>query len=558
MSQTAQPFDAVSLRVLWARLISITDEGVSALVRTSFSPIVSESFDLSVILLDADGHSMAQGTQSIPSFTGCAPATLRHMLARFPPETLRPGDVVATNDPWMGTGHIFDINVMRPVFRQGRIVAYVISVTHLPDIGGTGYGASGSTQFEEGLLIPASKIVDGGSVVQFFVDLIEANTRVPDEVLGDIMANVTCTELSARQLLEFMDEYDIKDLAPLSAAIRAQSEQAVRQGISRMNDGRYTNEIRIEGADEPALLACQIDVQGDSILIDFAGTSPAVRRGMNSPLCFTNAYANFAIKCLAAPAVPNNEGSTQPVTLTAPAGCILNPDRPFPTGAKHTSGYFVMPLIFGTLADASPETAQADSGMINVFNCQGRHRDGMPISTMFFASGGFGAMSRRDGLPTMSHPANNTGVSVEMWERMTSMVLEQKVLVPDSGGPGESRGGLGQATVLKNESGHPMTVHLMGFRTEFAAQGLHGGQPGRLREARINGRLVDPKARLTLMPGDTMSRIEAGGGGYGSPFERLPELVLSDVVNGYVTAQGARRDYGVDVDLERMTARRRS
>ena len=557
MSQKAQSFDAVSLRVMWARLISITDEGVSALVRTSFSPIVSESFDLSVIVLDAEGHSMAQGTQSIPSFTGCAPATLQHMLERFPPETLRPGDVVATNDPWKGTGHIFDINVMRPVFRRGRIVAYVISVTHLPDIGGTGYGASSTTQFEEGLLIPATKIVEGGTVNRFIVELVEANTRVPDQVLGDIMANVTCTELSARQLLEFMDEYGIADLAPLSGAIRAQSEQAVRQGISRMRDGRYTNEFPIEGVDEPAKLACRIDVQGDSIHVDLAGTSPAVRLGMNSPLCFTNAYANFAIKCLAAPQVPNNEGSTQPVTVTAPAGCILNPDRPFPTGAKHTSGYFVMPLIFGALADASPETAQADSGMINVFNCQGIHRDGMPISTMYFASGGFGAMSRHDGLPTMSHPANNTGVSVEMWERMTSLALEKKVLVPDSGGPGASRGGLGQATVLKNESGNPFTVHLMGFRTEFPAQGLHGGQSGHLREARINGELVDPKARLKLMPGDVMSRIEAGGGGYGDPFKRPPEQVLNDVINGYVTPEGALRDYGVEIDLENMTARRR-
>ena len=557
MSQKERSFDAVSLRVMWARLISITDEGVSALVRTSFSPIVSESFDLSVIVLDAEGHSMAQGTQSIPSFTGCAPATLQHMLERFPPETLRPGDVVATNDPWMGTGHIFDINVMRPVFRRGRIVAYVISVTHLPDIGGTGYGASSTTQFEEGLLIPATKIVEGGTVNRFIVELIEANTRVPDQVLGDIMANVTCTELSARQLLEFMDEYGIDDLAPLSAAIRTQSEQAVRQGISRMRDGRYTNEFPIEGVDEPAKLACQIDVRGDSIHVDLAGTSAAVRRGMNSPLCFTNAYANFAIKCLAAPQVPNNEGSTQPVTVTAPAGCILNPDRPFPTGAKHTSGYFVMPLIFGALADASPETAQADSGMINVFNCQGVHRDGMPISTMYFASGGFGAMSRHDGLPTMSHPANNTGVSVEMWERMTSLALEKKELVPDSGGPGAARGGLGQATVMKNESGNPFTVHLMGFRTEFAAQGLHGGGAGHLREARINGELVDPKARLKLMPGDVMSRIEAGGGGYGEPFKRPPEQVLADVVNGYVSVEGALRDYGVDVDLEQMTARRR-
>ena len=274
-------FDAVSLGIMWDRLVSITDEIHSALVRSSFSTIVRESGDLSVILLDAEGNSLAQGSYSVPSFTGTAAPTLGHMLAKFPPETLSPGDVIATNDAWMGTGHLYDINVMRPVFRDGRIVGYTMSITHLPDIGGPGFGASASEIYHEGIRLPICKLVRAGELDQTIIDIVRNNVRVPEQVFGDLMANVTCNEVGGRQLLEFMDEYGLDEISTLSAAVRSQAEQTIRERLAEIPDGTYENSLQIEGIDEPLTLSCRIEVNGDDITLDFAGTSPVVEKGIN-------------------------------------------------------------------------------------------------------------------------------------------------------------------------------------------------------------------------------------------------------------------------------------
>ncbi|MEE2688409.1 MAG: hydantoinase B/oxoprolinase family protein, partial [Pseudomonadota bacterium] len=191
MSGDPKSFDAVSLGILWDRLVSIADEIVSTLVRTSFSTIVSESYDLTVVILDRDGRLLAQGSYSVPVFIGTAPRTLRYMLEKFPPKTLRPGDVICTNDPWMGTGHLFDINVMRPVFRNGEIAGYTMSITHLPDIGGMGFGAAASEIYHEGLRLPICKLVRESETDPFILDLVRTNVRTPDATIGDLMANVT-------------------------------------------------------------------------------------------------------------------------------------------------------------------------------------------------------------------------------------------------------------------------------------------------------------------------------------------------------------------------------
>ena len=211
--------DAVSLGIMWDRLVALTDEIVTSLVRSSFSMIVREGYDLSVVVLDPEANVMAQGTYSIPAFTGTAAPTLKHMLNRFPPETLRPGDVIATNDAWIGTGHLFDINVMRPVFRSDRIVGYSMSITHLPDIGGVGLSAVATDIFLEGLRLPICKLVREGEIDDFILDLFRMNSRVPDQTIGDIMANLTANEVGGRHLLEFMDEYGLDDLMPLSRVI---------------------------------------------------------------------------------------------------------------------------------------------------------------------------------------------------------------------------------------------------------------------------------------------------------------------------------------------------
>ncbi len=546
MPKRVEDFDAVGLSILWDRLVSITDEIVSSLVRTSFSTIVAESYDLSVVLLDAEARLIAQGKFSVPVFIGTAPRTLGYMLEKFPPETLRPGDVIATNDPWIGTGHIFDISVMRPVFLGDRLVGYTMSITHLPDIGGIGFGTAAREIYHEGLRLPICKLASAGAVDPFILDLVRANVRVPDQVVGDLMANVTCNEVGGRQLLEFMDEYGLDDLEALSAAIRETSERAIRAKIGAIRDGVYLNRIRIEGTDQPITLACRVEVAGEDVRIDFDGTGPTVDRGINVPLCYTNAMALYAIKCLAGPAIPNNQGSVLPISVRAPPGSILNALPPSPTGGRHIVGHFVPPLIFGALADAAPNQVQADCGTMDLMTFQGTHRDGRPVSTIYFAAGGFGALSGRDGWDTIPGPSNMAVVPVEVWETLTATTIESKTLLADSGGPGASRGGMGQEVVLRNDTGHPMAVFAMANRTEFPPLGMAGGRPGRLRQHRINGRTVDPKGHHVLAPGDRIALAQAGGGGFGDPALRPRAAVQADLRAGLISPAAAKREYGVE------------
>jgi N-methylhydantoinase B len=539
--------DAISLGIMWDRMISITDEIVSTLVRTSFSTIVREAYDLTAVVTDAEGHLLAQGRWSAPPFIGTAPLTMAHTMAKFPPESLKPGDVLATNDPWMGTGHMYDITVMRPVFQGKKLVAYTMSITHLPDIGGAGFGTTATEIYHEGLRLPLCKLLREGEVDQYLLELIAANVRVPEQVIGDVMANVACNEVGGRQVLEFMDEYDLDDLSEISAAIRGQSERMTREAIVNIKDGTYRNSIRIEGIDAPITLACRVDVEGDSVRIDMEGTDAAVRRGINVPYCYTNAMSLYSMKCLTVPSLPNNEGSTKPISVAAPKGCILNAQPPSPTGGRHIIGHFVSPLIFGALAEAAPEIVQADTGMIDLMNFVGTHKNGRGVSTIYFAAGGFGACADHDGPPTLPGPSNMAVVPTEVWEGVTSTLIEKRELLADSGGAGKARGGLGQEIVIRNDSGHPMTIFSMANRSEFPPLGLLGGENGPLREHRVNGAVIHPKGQQTLAPGDRVTMHEPGGGGFGPAKERPREKVLADVKNGFVSPEGAWRDYGVKV-----------
>jgi len=541
-------YDPIALGIQWDRLIAIADEIINALVRTSFSTNVRESYDLSCVVFDAKGRAIAQGAYSVPSFTGTAPATLAYMLQRFPPETLAPGDVIATNDPWMGTGHLFDINVMQPVFRRGKLVGYTLSITHLPDIGGAGFSATAREVYEEGLRLPIVKLVRAGVIDETLIEIVRTNVRVAEQTIGDLMANVTCTNVGARMLVEFMDEYRIDDLAPLADAILAYSERAIRDELRRIPAGVYTHAIDIEGHAEALRLACSIRIADGEAHADFAGSSDAVPAAINVPLCYTRAMTCHAIKCLTTPKIPNNQGSVRPIHATAPLGSILNPVSPSPTGGRHIIGHFVNPLVYGALAPALPHRVQGDSGMLNLINVQGRTREGVGVSSIFFASGGFGALKGIDGQATTPAPSNMTGTPVEVWENLTGMFVESKELLPDSGGPGEFRGGLGQRIALINDSGHPMTVSCLAGRTEFAPAGMLGGRPGGMRAIAINGKPVHPKGRYILAPGDRIDTIEAGGGGYGDPHQRRREAVAADLRQGFVSPAAAKREYGFDAE----------
>ena len=305
---------------------------------------------------------------------------------------------------------------------------------------------------------------------------------------------------------------------------------------------RHVAKWEIEGTDGPLTLACRIQVTGDALSVDFEGTAPSVRQGINVPFCYTQAMVLYSIKCLTVPELPNNGGSVVPISVTAPDGCLLNAQPPSPTGARHMVGHFVSPLLFGALANAVPGQVQADCGMLDLMTFQGRHRDGHDVSTIYFASGGFGALDGRDGAETTPGPSNMAVVPVEVWETLTSTTVERKHLLADSGGAGTYRGGLGQEVVIRNDSGHLMNVFCMANRTDFPPLGLMGGKNGGAREHRINDVPVDPKGHHELAPGDRVTLIQAGGGGFGPPSGRANGAIDADLAEGFVTPEGVARD----------------
>ena len=547
--------DPITLGILWDRLISITDQIVSSLEKCSFSLLVRDGGDLSCLLFDAQGRSLAQGTFSTGAFTGTGPATLRHMLDQFPPETLEPGDVIMTNDPWIGTGHLFDICVMRPVFRGRRLVGYTMSITHLPDIGGLGWSMTSSEIYEEGLRLPICKIVKAGELNEELMELIRANVRTPDMTAGDLMANVSCTGVGGRLLVEFMDEYGIDDLGPLSRQIIDQSEKAMREKIKAIPDGVYDHELLADPTMEDVRIACRVNVSGDAIHIDYDGTGPSMRAGANVPLCYTRAYSIYAIKCLTTPNIPNNEGSFRPITVSAPEGCILNAQPPSPTAGRHLYGHFTTIAVFGALG--AVQDVPAEPGMGGGGPCHGVLRNGRPFASYIgYQAGGLGAHVDADGGSAMPAPYNARGIPIEVLEDFTDLTVVQNELSCDSGGPGEFRGGLGPVQVVTNDSGHPMTVDFLGTRSRYAARGRNGGKPGGLRKLLINGEETPYGRQMVINPGDQVSMVEAGGGGYGDPRRRPVEKVLKDVKHGLVSVEGALRDYGIAVDPTKLTARR--
>lgn len=557
--------DEVTLTIQWDRLMSIVDEIFLSLIRTSFSTIVREAYDLCCAVFDRQGLLLAQATYSAPSFIGTLPQTVQHFLKRFPPDTLRPGDVLITNDPWIGTGHVYDVSVVQPVFRGDELVAFSGTVTHLPDIGGLGFSSVAREVYEEGLRIPPMKLVAEGRLNETLLTLIRENVRVPEQTLGDLHANIAANHTGARLLVELMDEYALKSLDPVSEAIRSRSEAAIRQEIQRIPDGRYPSQFRIEGFDGAIDISCAVEVQGDEVSIDFAGTGPTVPAGVNVPFCYTYAFSAYAIKCITTPTLPNNDGSIRPVKVTAPQGCILNAMPPAATGGRHAVGHFVPFAVWGALADVVPERLAAETGMMNLLNFTGRDLRGRPFANICFSSGGFGARASKDGIPTTMGPSNVAVTSVEALESSTGLLVRCKELRGDSGGPGQFRGGLGQRIEIQNRSASPVVVACFGNRTSFPAAGYLGGQPGALRQLRIEEKAIHPKGRhvlypgeQVLLPGQTLTLLDAGAGGFGDPFARRIESVVADVREGYVSPEAALRDYGVEVDTSRWAGKRRS
>jgi N-methylhydantoinase B len=531
-------FNAVTLEMLWTRLISITDEAAAALVRTSFSTVVRESNDFACVLTDEHGRSLAQATDSIPSFIGTVPRTITHFLKEYPPAELKPGDVLITNDIWLGTGHLPDITVAKPIFHGRKLVGFAGSVAHSPDIGGRMRSPDAREVYEEGLQIPVMKALQAGKMDATLERILRKNVRVPDQVMGDLYAQFTGLTLMEHRVMALLKEHKLKSLAELGHEIHSRSEKAMRAAIREVPNGVYRQTALSDGIAEPIKLEMELTVRDDSIEIDFAGSAPQVMRAINVCMAYTVAYTSFGVKAVLAPHIPNNDGVLRPIKIKAPYGSIANSKPPAAGGARALIGHFFPMMVIQALSQALPERVIATVGSpLWCINASGHRADGSPFANMFFTNGGYGAAHGRDGAHVLSWPSNVSSTPVEMIEQLVPLKVHYRQFRVDSGGDGEFRGGNGQEVLFENRAPGPVTVAFLAERTrpETAPMGIAGGGAGACGELIIDGKKVDPKSQHYIEHGGTVLIRTPAGGGYGRPGKRSQESKAADRSEGFVS-----------------------
>jgi len=532
---------AYVLEILWNRLLSIAEEQAQVLMRTAFSTIVREAGDLSAAVFDRRGRMVAQARTGTPGHINTMARGMRFFLEEFPLETIEPGDVLISNDPYKLAGQLNDMCVVTPVFQGARVVAFFASCCHMVDIGGVGLTADAREVFEEGLHVPFCKFHMRGIENRDVARFIRSNVRTPDEVIGDIYAQISAGEIGANRLRQLLGEFELVDIEGLSDEIITRSERAMREAIGLFPAGRFEFACMNDGFDEPIRLEVAIERRGENIVVDFAGTASALPRGINVPLAYTTAYSSYAIKCIVAPDVPNNEGSLLPIQVTAPDGSILNPRHPAPTAARHLLGHFLPSVIFGALEKAFPDGVPADSAAgLWVTQLTGRRLDGENFAFAFFACGGMGARPTKDGLSVTSFPSGIQNVSTEVIESVAPVVFHERQLRPDSGGAGRYRGGLGQVIRFEVRTDGPYNLSAMYDRIIYAPRGSSGGENGANGAVLLLGkRGVSPKGRSTVEPGEEVTLLLPGGGGFGPASQRPAAAIEADIADGYVSASAA-------------------
>ena len=547
-------FDPVRLELVKNGIGSVVDEMVLTVVRVAYSSIMKDTMDISSAFCDREGRMIQQGL-SLPLHLGSFPDAMDAVRAEFG-DRIAPGDVIILNDPYHGGMHLPDIFMFQPIFADDHLLGYGVVVAHHNSVGGRvpGSSAADSTEiFQEGLRIPVVKLYEGGVFNETLQKIIGLNVRIPDVVLGDLQAQVSACRIAERGMLELIGRYGVSELERYFEELLDYSEREARRAIRSIPNGtyRFTDFLDDDGInmDQPVNVCVSIRVEGDEVTVDFDGTSPQVRGAINSTLSFAKSAVYFSIRSIMDSDVPNNSGFMRPIHVVAPPGCLVNPQPPAACAARGVSGFRVIDAMFGALAQAVPEAVRAaGEGGTTSYSIGGYDSEGRFVLFREAVMGAWGAGCNREGIDGVANPAANiSNAPVELVENQAPIRVERYELVPDSGGPGKWRGGLSVERQLRF-LGKEATLQLRSDRRRHRPYGLAGGGPGAPSDNFLDdggwGNLPT-KFTMPLKNGQAFRHTTAGGGGYGNPLERDPNLVLADVRNGKVSPESAEKNYGV-------------
>lgn len=555
-----QKFDPITLEILWRRLISVVDEADSTVARTAFSSLLRDAHDYTCMFTDRKGRELAQGTFATPGQSGAMALGIKNLVKRMPSDSYKPGDVFITNDPWALAGHLNDVCVMSPIFHKEILTAFTACVFHHSDIGGR-VSSDNHDVYEDGLFIPLVKLYEADVLNEAVIEMIRWNVRTPDEVIGDIRSQIAANHVCAEKICQMLDEYGLDGLDDLADEIIGRTETSMREAIDKVPDGVYLAEGIIEQMEgkENVVVKVAVEVKGSDIVVDLDGSSPQVDWGGNVVYNFTYAYVFMALKSMFDPDIPNNDGCTEPISMKAPEGTVVNCAFPVAVAARMQIGHFLTEIVYRALAGAVPDRVLAGSGgtpaTMNVF--YGKRNNGKPWHSVIIRGGGMGASSIADGVYDYIFPANGANTPIEIFENDTPLIVEKRGLLIDSGGPGKMKGGLGRQVVFRVPDDEyaptpPVNLGIQSGRYRYPPEGLFGGKDGSRAQFLVNGERGNPYGLTQLRPGDVVIMDAAGGGGYGDPLDRAPELVEGDVAEGYVSVKGAQENYGVVIDPETM------
>jgi N-methylhydantoinase B/oxoprolinase/acetone carboxylase alpha subunit len=502
--------------------------------------------------LDADGGQLVHPAGSMPLFNLALPTIGRDVLRRYAGH-IEPGDVFIGNDPWLLCGHLPDVAILTPVFHRGRLVAFCGSCAHQADLGGA-HGANRVREvYEEGLFLPAMKLYERGQPNETLFEILRANVRVPELVLGDMEAQVAANQVGGERLVTLLDEYELEDTRTLAAELQGRSERAMRDIIRALPDGTYRAAGLSDSKGRPTEIEVAVTIAGEEILVDYAGTGAQQEAaGVNCTLAYTTGDTQYTLKCILAPHIPHNEGSTRPILVTAPEGSILNCTFPASVNARLFTGLHIYAILNAALAEIVPQQAQAANGLYCFPRVVGAYPNGTGYSAWVMVGGGQGGSRSRDGMGGYLFPIACSTVSIELFEAASPAMILEKEWVPDTAGAGEFRGGPAARVVMRRLPGYPSPVRMfyVPIRSRVPARGMLGGGDGTLDVPLWRGTPL-PQDSDFFRDGWVMFREDAdeltfqapGGAGFGDPRQRDRGAIEADIRSGLVTPAGAARDY---------------